>query len=298
MNPAPMPGLQRPLAPGEFIKYHALGNDYLVVASPSSGAPFAPAHAMTLCARHRGVGADGVLVTLPGDGVADAGLQIFNPDGSSAEKSGNGLRIFARALFDLGQVQSSEMVIRLEPTGERVRAELTGAVAPPHYVETISVGMGRARLDSSSMGMAGRQRATLHEPLRVQGHEFDAACVSLGNPHCVLFRPVLDVSELRQLGPKIERHPVFTRRTNVQFAQVIGRRQVDILIWERGVGETQASGSSASAVAVAAHCRGLVDLEVRVVSPGGELDVALDDALNVTLRGPAAPVHRGTWLDG
>ena len=278
-----------PLEAGQFAKYHALGNDYLVVDGARFG-PLSPERVRAICHRHFGVGSDGILVAVAAK-EANLGLRIFNPDGSEAEKSGNGLRIFARCMFDLGYIERTDFSIATP--GGTVQAALTVAEGS---VQAVRVDMGQASFDSAAIPMTGVPRQVLGETLYVDGQPLTVTAVNLGNPHCVRFVSVLDDAELRRLGPLIEKHPSFPRRTNVQWAQVVNRGRIDVRIWERGAGETLASGSSSCAVAAAAVKAGLVDSRVQIHMPGGvlQVDVGADFALRLT--GSASPVCRGSLL--
>ncbi len=271
-------GLRRgALGRGELAKYHALGNDYLVVDARRFGAALTPTRVRALCDRQRGLGSDGILALVPSR-RADFGVRIWNPDGSRAEKSGNGLRILARFLHDLGYTRARDFTI--ETPGGVARAEL---LSTRGVVTAVRVSMGRARF-------ARRDR------LRVAGRTLAVTVLSVGNPHCVIFVPRLRAPNLRRLGPLIERHRAFPRRTNVQLARVRSRRAIEALVWERGAGETAASGSSACAVAAAAHRRGLVDARVSVRMPGGTLEVEIAPDFSLHLTGPATPVYRARVL--
>lgn len=283
-----------PLGPRGFIKYQGLGNDYLVVDGAAQQPVYTNAQWAALCHRHLGPGSDGVLVIGPPGPGFDADLRIINPDGSEAEKSGNGLRIFARALYELGYVSKTSMQIRVGAA--RVPAHLLMHEGTPARVASIRIGMGVPRLDSHSVHIAGENRPTVHEQLTIDGVPFDVAYVSMGNPHCVLFVDRLDEATLRRVGPLVERHPQFTQRTNVQFVRVRDRHNIELLIWERGAGETAASGSSSCAAAAAAHARQLVERDVTVHSPGGTLAIAWEAGQGMWLTGPAEPVYQGTWL--
>jgi diaminopimelate epimerase len=271
----------------EFAKYHALGNDYIVVDRRTFGIALTPARIRSICNRHTGVGSDGILALVP-TRSADFAVRIFNPDGSEAEKSGNGVRIFARFLFDCGYTRGRSL--RILTKGGMVRATLDvrhGAV------RQISVDMGQATFVSTRIPVRGRQREVVDEPLELAGRRFRVTCVSVGNPHCVIFVPRLCVDDLRRFGPLIERHPRFPQRINVQFARVRSRRIVDALIWERGAGETMASGSSSCAIAAAAVKRGLVDGSIAVRMPGGCLAIEVNRDFELKMSGPATPVYRG-----
>jgi diaminopimelate epimerase len=278
------------LREGEFAKYHGLGNDYLVVDGTRFGARLTPKRVRALCERNRGPGADGIVELVPSR-RADIGVRIHNPDGSRAEKSGNGLRIFARALYDLGYTRRKEL--RLETPGGIVEAELllrNGAV------DRIRVEMGRASFASREIPVMGPAREVLDEPLRLAGESLRITCVSVGNPHCVVFVPELSREALLRLGPALEQHPLFPKRINVQLARVVSRRTIDVLVWERGAGETQSSGSSSCAVAAAAHRLGHTGPRVSIRLPGGTLPVEVAADFSLRLVGPATPVYRGRLL--
>jgi diaminopimelate epimerase len=267
---------------GHFSKYHALGNDYLVVDGPSFG-PLDATRCRQLCARHRGVGADGILVRqkLP---TGELGLQIYNSDGSLAEKSGNGLRIFLQCMQDEGILSGDSAQVVLE--GVSLRATLRPA---------LEVEIGRPSFSSQDLHVAGPPRSLIQVSLPLAKQALQITGVSLGNPHCVVFVPQLEVAQLHEVGPQIESHPWFTQRTNVQFCRVLARDLLEILIWERGVGVTSASGSSSCAAVAAAIAQGACDAgsTVRVRMPGGELQVRQDADEVFWLSGPVEFICRG-----
>jgi diaminopimelate epimerase len=259
--------MQRVMGPRDSLaltKYQALGNDYLVVDDPAQfekalgAAPF-------LCDRHRGVGADGVLLVDPAAGH----VRVINPDGSEAEKSGNGLRIAAAYLvLTHGRAGDFELRVAAGPVAVRV-LEVSGVEV------TTEVDLGVA-------GVGARERL---DPPGVE-----VVPVDLGNPHCVVFGEPVSVERCGQLGPLLERHPRFPARTNVQLAEAPTRSTVHIEIWERGAGYTLASGTSAAAAAAACMAAGIVDEEVRVVMPGGSLNVRRDADGRLLQTGPARRV--------
>jgi len=279
-----------PLKRDEFAKYHALGNDYLVLDGDLQRPKLDPDRVRALCDRHTGVGSDGILA-LHRAKRGSLGLRIWNPDGSEAEKSGNGVRIFARFLWDLGYVRARELAIATR--GGPVVARL--AVVNSE-VRSIRVDMGRATFASGEIPVLGPERDVVDEPLRVGSLELRVTCVSVGNPHCVRFVSELHPEALRSLGPQLENHGMFPNRINVQLARVRSRSAIDALIWERGAGETRASGSSSCAVAAAAHRLGLVDRRVDVHMPGGSLRIEIGDDWALRMTGPATPVYRGRLL--
>jgi len=252
-----------------LTRSHGLGNDYLVADPGDLPFEVTPARVQLLCDRHIGIGADGLLLL---DGVL--GVRIFNPDGSEAEKSGNGLRIFAKWLFDT----------RRTGGGAQFTLKTIGGDAA---VEVHSVD-GRAREVTVDMGApVFRENLT---KLDVDGERLNVVALSIGNPHCVILRDSLDITELRRLGPLVENHPAFPRRTNVQLARAATRDSVELLIWERGAGETQASGSSSCAVVAACRRLGMVDDDVTAHMPGGELRIRIDAEGRLWLRGPVEEI--------
>ena len=280
----------RHLGRAEVAKDHGLGNDYLVLDAARFGVRLTPKRIRALCDRHRGVGADGI-VALVSAARGRFGVRIYNPDGSEAEKSGNGLRIFARFLFEHGYTTRRELV--LETRTESVPATL---LLRGGRVHRIRLAMGRADFASERVPVTGPAREVLDEPFRLGSRELRVSCVSLGNPHCVVFRERLAREELLELGPALETDPRFPRRINVQLARVESRRRVRALVWERGAGETQASGSSSCAIAAVARRLGLVDARVSIELPGGSLSVCIGPDFGVVLTGPAEPVFRGHVL--
>ncbi len=270
-----------------FVKGHGLGNDYLVLTGKDLGRELSPRAIQKICDRHWGVGGDGILLLVP-SAVADFGLRIFNPDGSEAEKSGNGLRIFAKFLHDHGHARSPRFTVE-------TRGGIVECVCHVRdgRVEAVTVEMGRATFRAPEIPMNGPDREVVGVPLQVDGTTLTVTAVSVGNPHCVVFVPRLDEQEARRLGPLIERHPAFPNRTNVQFARVHARDTVDILIWERGAGWTLASGSSSCAVACAAVKNGLTDWRVTVRMPGGQLAIEVREDWSIRLEGPVEEVCTG-----
>lgn len=274
-----------------IIKAHALGNDYIVVDPAALTFRLTPPAIRLICDRHLGVGSDGILAVAPST-RADFGLRIYNPDGSEAEKSGNGLRIFSKFLYDHGYV--STPVFTVDTPGGVAAIELH---LVDGRVDQMTVDVGRATFMSTEIPVAGPPREVVDEVIVAGDQELEITAVSVGNPHCVVFVPDLSLINLHQLGPLLETHPMFPNRTNVQFAQVLSRDRVQILIWERGAGETMASGTSASAVAAASVREGVVDRSVVVSAPGGDLRITVGEDWNVRMTGPASEVYAGTLSD-
>jgi diaminopimelate epimerase len=270
-----------------FTKGHGLGNDYLVMVEADLDVPLTPPAIRWICHRNWGVGSDGILLRTAST-AADVGLRIFNPDGSEAEKSGNGLRIFAKYLWERGGLRKSPM--RIETAGGLVEAvcHLVG-----DRVAEVTVEMGKATFRAPEIPMNGPDRDVVGVPLQVGERMFTVTCVSVGNPHCVVFTDRLDDDEVRAWGPRIETHPAFPNRINVQFARVLGRDRVDIRIWERGAGYTLASGSSSCAVAAATVRNGLGDGALTLLMPGGRLQIEVRPDWSIRLRGPVAEACEG-----
>lgn len=272
----------------KFHKYHALGNDYLVLDPADFPDWTAPTRdqVRTICHRHYGIGSDGILWGPVRSARAPFGLRIFNPDGSEAEKSGNGLRIFCRYLFDRGRVAHEPFLV--DTAGGVVEAQVHAGAA------AITVAMGRVSFRSPDIPVAGADREVIEEKLTVGGREFTFTAAGIGNPHCVIPLPEIDESLARAYGPIIETHANFPRRTNVQFLQVLDRGNIRLEIWERGAGYTLASGSSSSASAAVAHRLGLVDRDVTVHMPGGRLRIEIGEDYAIRMTGPVTRVADGT----
>ncbi|WP_129932443.1 MULTISPECIES: diaminopimelate epimerase [unclassified Pseudomonas] len=259
----------------QFVKYHAAGNDYLVYHDKT---PFdcSMLAISVICDRHRGLGSDGILVPViePGKMLS---VQIFNTDGSEAEKSGNGLRILCRYLWDQGIV--SHEPFELLTKGGKVRCQV----------------LDDGRRISIAMGMATFPENERHS-MEVDGMRLHLNLVSMGNPHCVVFVDQATEALARKLGPTIEQLSLFPNRTNVQFVNVVDRRNLMVQIWERGVGYTLSSGTSSCAAAAVSRRLGFVDDHVTVHMPGGEITIELDEDNHVLMKGPVCKIGR-YWLD-
>ncbi len=260
-----------------FCKYQALGNDYLVLADDRFSEQLNGPWVQRLCDRHYGVGADGVLaVRSATEGV---GVTIWNADGSLAEKSGNGLRIFARFLWDEGRV--ARQPICIAAAGGDVHAELMDDGV------SIRLGMGTLRLHGAATVGATVQPETLRLD---QEKSFDVYVADLGNPHCVIFVPQATPQVACEWGKKIETHARFPQRTNVQFVRVVDRHRIQLEIWERGSGYTMSSGSSAAAAVGVSCSLGLVDRRVEAQMQGGVLEVTVGEDNQMTICGPTQKI--------
>lgn len=268
----------------EFLKYHALGNDYLVLSPQACPQIPDTLGIVKICHRNFGLSSDGILYGPLPTQKADFGLRIYNPDGSEAEKSGNGLRIFARSLFDRGLV--TEKPFTIETPGGVVECVVKEGG------QRITVEMGHVSFDSAKIPVNGPHREMVDQTIEIGGKAYRFFAATIGNPHCVL--PMDDISaELaHRLGPQLENHPLFPNRTNVQFLKVLDRNNIQIEIWERGAGYTLASGSSSSAAASVAHRMGACDGDITVHMPGGVLHIHIAPDYAVTMTGPTTRVGR------
>jgi diaminopimelate epimerase len=284
------------LSPIDFVKYHALGNDYLVFEPGSLLEIFSPQFVQRICDRHLGIGSDGILIGPIPSERADFGLRIFNPDGSEAEKSGNGLRIFARYLWDQGRLEI-EKTNSEDLQSRCFRIETAGGIVQAQVFDNgklISIDIGRAVFDMQPKENDDVSNPTLIETFQLEGKVLHFCSLSLGNPHCVVFYPEPTPDIARRFGPLLEKHCRFPNRTNVQFLKVLNRHQLLIEIWERGAGYTMSSGSSSCAAAAAAFKLGLCERQVVVQNPGGSLIVAISENLEIKLTGPAERVFYGS----
>lgn len=273
----------------KFEKYHALGNDYVVVDERECSSPLTPEIIRRICERNFGVGSDGLLLGTIDSAESFFALRIFNPDGGEAERSGNGLRIFARYLHDKGLVSTGRLTIN------------TRAGAVPVTVENdamVTVEMGRASFASQKISVAGPARDVINEEITAAGRTYLFTGVTVGNPHCVILRDEISPEETRAAGPEIESAPRFPNRTNVQFMKILGRGHIQIEIWERGAGYTLSSGSSACAAAAVARRLDRCNGSVEVVMPGGTLNVHVADDYSIRQRGSAEPVYSGELSQG
>lgn len=270
-----------------FKKYHGLGNDYLVIDPKVYDVAMTQANIRLICDRNFGVGSDGILYGPKTEGDVPS-LRIFNPDGSEAEKSGNGLRIFAKYLFEKQYVRSKNF--KIKTLGGIVDVQVKDETA-----NLIRINMGKVTFISNEIPVAGKPREVVNEPLDINGVEYKVTCLSIGNPHCVI--PMQEVSEqtARALGPHVENHKMFPNRINMQIVRVIDRANIDVRIWERGAGYTLASGSSSCAAAAASHRLGLVDNDITVHMPGGTLHIEIADDGQIRMTGPVEGTFEGCF---
>jgi diaminopimelate epimerase len=272
-----------------FYKYHALGNDYVVLNPQDQQLALTPDQIRAICHRHYGIGSDGILLGPLPSAKAPFLLRIFNPDGSEAEISGNGLRIFCRYLWDRKLVDRRPF--HVETKGGLVQCLVLGDG------KRVQVEMGRVSFWSKDIPVAGEAREVLDEPITIGEETFRFSSATIGNPHCVI--PVQDLAPklAREYGPLLEVHPLFPNRTNVQFLKVLDRNNIKIEIWERGAGYTLASGSSSSAAAAIARKLGMCDSKITVHMPGGEISILIDENFGIVMVGPVTRIAEGQLVD-
>ena len=290
-----------------FWKYHALGNDYIVMDPKDLPAPTVE-KVKIICHRNFGIGSDGILLGPLPSTKAPFGLRIYNPDGSQAEKSGNGLRIFSRYLWDRKLVGDNEFAI--ETAGGVVKSTVFDSG------KMVRVEMGKVTFWSNEIPVNGPRREVINEQITVGGETFTYCSAGVGNPHCVVVGnpgnagvppasvahakaalPKISEALAKQYGPLLETHSNFPNRTNVQFLKILDRANIQIEIWERGAGYTLASGSSSSAAAGVAHKLGLVDRSITVHMPGGKLAIEISKDFDVLMTGPVTKVGEGTMSE-
>jgi diaminopimelate epimerase len=293
----------------KFSKLQATGNDFILVpikigtlTGPREGDWRELARAM--CDRHFGVGADG-LILVQDSTIADLKMRIFNSDGSEAEVSGNGLRCFAKYAIEKGLI--GKMSSRAEQGNRSLTIEtLSGVRKVKAYmsrneVNRVEVNMGLPQFQPEQIPVKVKVDIIpiLDYPLVIDGKKLTLSLLSMGNPHAVSFlsRPIADFP-LAKIGPKVERHPVFPKKTNFEIARVLSREKIEARVWERGVGETLACGSGACAIAVAAQLLNYVEPQVDIILAGGTLTVSWDRVREVLLSGPVEEVFTGEWLEG
>jgi diaminopimelate epimerase len=274
-----------------FVKTHGLGNDYIIFDSSNITFDIKESTVKKICDTHYGIGSDGILLLTPSK-KADFGLRIFNPDGSEAEKSGNGLRIFSKFLFDYKYTEKETFTI--DTLGGLVKAEISGK--KNNKASLVTVEMGKAIFKSKEIPVNCPNDECLDFPLKIKNKEYLINCVSVGNPHCIILRDELKEEEILEVGHLIETNPIFPNRINVQFAKPISDKEVEILIWERGAGYTLASGSSSCAVGCIMKKKGLVGNNMVIKMPGGSIKLNIKDNWEIIMTGEVRQIAEG-YLD-
>ncbi|OFX13799.1 MAG: diaminopimelate epimerase [Armatimonadetes bacterium RBG_16_58_9] len=272
-----------------FVKMHGAGNDFVVIDGAKEPVPddHISNVARNACDRHLGVGADGIILVLPSR-VANFRMRMFNPDGSEAEMCGNGIRCFAKYVFD--RKMHTDPILTVETLGgvKTLKLNTSGG-----KVQTARVDMGEPKLLRSEIPMKGGNTQVVGETLKAAGKKLEITCVSMGNPHCVTFVDNVDNYSVEKIGPEVENHPSFPRRTNVEFVEIVSRDELRMRVWERGAGETLACGTGACASAVAAMLNDKVSRKVTVHLLGGDLFIEWMGDNRVFMTGPVEEVFDG-----
>jgi diaminopimelate epimerase len=271
-----------------FVKMHGLGNEYIILESEHVDFQLTAQAIKRLCNIHFGIGSDGIVMKVP-SAKADFGFRVYNPDGSEAEKSGNGLRIFSKYLFDYGYAKTRQFSV--ETLTDIVHAEIFEETQGK--ASMVRVAMGKAVFAPREIPVSSDLPEFIGQKIMAGDREFEVNCVSVGNPHCVVIRPELDEKEIRTYGPLLENHPIFPHRINVQFAKVLSDSDAQILIWERGAGYTLASGSSSCAASSILVKKGLIKGDLTVHMQGGTLKINIDSDWNIRMTGEVREIARG-----
>ncbi|MFD5017800.1 diaminopimelate epimerase [Paenibacillus sp. NPDC058367] len=274
----------------EFTKMHGLGNDFIVVFGEQELPSNAADLAVTLCNRFIGIGADGLVYILPSE-RGDYMMRIMNSDGSEAEQCGNAIRCVSKYVYDHGLVNSEQIVIETIGAGE----QMVTLNVKDGVVETVTVDMGEPVLSGLQIPVAIDAEPVLSERIESDGTEFKFTAVSMGNPHCVIYVEDAVSFDLATWGPKLEVHPLFPRKVNVEFATVLDRGRVDMRVWERGAGPTLACGTGACATLVSSVLNGLTDRAAWISLKGGDLYIEWNEEDNhVYMTGPAEVAFTGS----
>ena len=276
----------------DFVKMHGLGNDFILIdcLNKSLGdSSFLSYLTKKLCDRNFGIGADGLILILPSS-KADLRMRIFNFDGSEAEMCGNGIRCFAKYAYE------NKLVSKIKFTVETLAGTITPElIFKDKEISGIKVNMGIPKLRRREIPMVGEDTPTVVDETLKINHEqaFKITCVSMGNPHCITFVNDVQSIPVDEIGPKIENHPLFPEKTNVEFIQVLNNQEINFRVWERGVGETLACGTGACASLVASVLNKKTDRKATIHLPGGDLNIQWADDGHVYMTGPAELVFRG-----
>ena len=275
----------------KFVKMHGAGNDYVYIDGFQESVSDPAALAVAVSNRNFGIGSDGLILILPST-VADVKMRMFNSDGSEAEMCGNGVRCVAKYAYDHGLV--AKEVVTVETGAGVLTLQLYPNAAG--RIAKVRVNMGLPRLTRGEIPLTGEPtEQVINAPLTILDQTFAITCVSMGNPHCVIFVDDVENFPVAKYGPLIEHHPLFPRRTNVEFVEVCSRREVRQRTWERGAGETLACGTGASAVVVAGVLTGRTERVIKNVLAGGELELEWSESGPVYMTGPAVEVFSGEY---
>ncbi len=280
----------------QFTKMHGIGNDYVYIHSEKDDIVDPNSLARRISDRHFGVGSDGLVLILPSD-KADFMMDMYNSDGSRGRMCGNAIRCVGRYVFERGLTDRKTLKIETLSGIKTLYLNVKSG-----HVDSVTVDMGPPILRPADIPVRWNDRQVVDEPIAIDGHLHRLTCVSMGNPHAVVFLPEIDHLDLKRIGPSYEHHPLFPDRVNTEFVQVVDRKHLRMRVWERGAGETMACGTGACAALVAAVLTGRADREATVSLLGGDLSIRYDAAAEtVLMTGPAEFVFDGTidptWLE-
>lgn len=277
----------------DFVKMHGLGNDFVFIEDKTGQDKDYTALARAMCNRHTGIGADGLIVIVDSR-VADVRMRIINSDGSEAEMCGNGIRCFAKYVYDSGIIEMKRFTVET-PAGI-MEPEIT--VGADNKAKLITINMGRPSFNRSEIPMEGADGRVLNEDLCVDGENWKITSLLMGVPHTVTYVDDVDTVDIEKIGPLFEKHEAFPKHTNINFAQQMDDRTVKVRTWERGAGATLACGTGSCSVAVASFLNGRTGREVDIQLPLGTLHIEYrEEDGNVYMTGPAAVSFTGTWPD-
>lgn len=281
----------------KFTKMHGCGNDYIYVNGfeEKIEADKKPEVVKKLSDRHFGIGGDGLIFINPSD-VADFEMEMYNADGSRAEMCGNGIRCVAKYVYDKGLTDKKEISIVSAGKIKYISLTIndTNSSGKRGEVSSVRVNMGSPELKPELIPVKYDGDTAINIPIKVKGTEYKMTCVSMGNPHAVIFMDGVSEMKIEDIGPEFENHEMFPRRTNTEFAEILDRKNIRMRVWERGTGETLACGTGCCATTVAAVLRGLVDEDVTIHVLGGDIQVCWDRKDNlIYMTGPATIVFEG-----
>ena len=277
----------------DFVKMHGLGNDFVFIEDKTGQDKDYTVLARAMCNRHTGIGADGLIVIVDSR-VADVRMRIINSDGSEAEMCGNGIRCFAKYVYDSGIIEKKQFTVET-PAGI-MEPHIT--VGTDNKAELITINMGRPSFNRSEIPMEGVDGRVLNEDLCVDGENWKITSLLMGVPHTVTYVDDVDTVDIEKIGPLFEKHEAFPKHTNINFAQQMDDRTVKVRTWERGAGATLACGTGSCSVAVASFLNGRTGREVDIQLPLGTLHIEYrEEDGNVYMTGPAAVSFTGTWPD-
>lgn len=272
----------------KFTKMHGCGNDYIYVDCTKELIDHIPETAIKVSDRHFGIGSDGLILIRPSD-QADFMMDMYNNDGSRGKMCGNGIRCVAKYVYDYGLTDKKQL--KIETLSGIKILDLT---VESGKVTRVTVDMGAPITKAALIPVKSEKELLLREPITVDGERYEITCISMGNPHAVVFVRDTESLPLEMIGPKFEHHEMFPERVNTEFVRVIDRKHIQMRVWERGSGETLACGTGACASVMACILNGLTDHEVTVSLLGGELKIRYDEIKNtVFMTGPAVKVFDG-----